>query len=222
VAAGVQARRADRLGQGEARGRAASVRARPVFVRTRREGWSTSGMPNIAFEVQHQLHTDWCWAAIAASVSRHYSPKTKWCQCRLASEMVRRTGRGRRDCCKRLKGRSLEVCNEEWFLASALRIIGRGGGRIKRSRLSFAAVQKSVRAGLPICARIGWPDGTGHFVVITGCNQSRNGDQWVYVEDPLHGHGTWLYAEFCTNYHYGGGRWTATFPVKGRKVHGTV
>jgi len=55
-------------------------------------------------------------------------------------------------------------------------------------------------------------------VVITGCNQSRNGDRWIYVEDPFEGHGTWLYKEFCVNYQYGGGRWTATFPLKGQDL----
>ncbi len=176
-------------------------------------------MPKIPFKIEHQLRSEWCWAAITSSVSDYYSPKASWCQCKLASEMVRRTSNRRQHCCRPLSGGLLKACNQDWFLASALRIVGRGGGRLKFGRLSFQAIRKNIRAGFPICVRIGWPDGSGHFVVIIGCNQSSNGDEWVYVDDPLHGHGTWLYQEFCGNYHNAGGRWTVTFPLKGQKLH---
>ncbi len=174
-------------------------------------------MANIPFEVEHQIHSEWCWAAVASSVSHHFSPQSEWCQCKLANEMARRLGHRGQPCCKHPHtSKAAVICNQQWYLGRALRIVGRAGGRIVSGRLSFQVIRRSIRAGFPICARIGWPDGNGHFVVIAGCNQSRKGDQWLYVEDPFHGHATWTYRAFCFDYENAGGRWTHSFPLKGQ------
>lgn len=169
-------------------------------------------MPFISFEIQRQKHSEWCWAAVASSISHHYSPNSPWCQCKLASEMARRSGL---DCCQRPFFKALaKACNKSWVLASALRIVGKRP-RTSYRPWSFKVTQEAIRTGTPVCARIEWPDTLGHFLVISGCNRSLGGDEWLYVKDPLYGDSRWLYAEFCINYQYLGGRWTDTFRVKG-------
>lgn len=177
-------------------------------------------MPTLAFEMQTQLHSDWCWAAVAASVSRHFTPDSPWCQCKLASVMARITTKreklGAQACCARPTNKRLAAaCNQAWYLDRALRIVGRSGGRAKKGALMFRRIRMEILAGRPVCARMQWGNATsGHFVLISGCRESSRGGQWLYVEDPFYGNSTWLYHEFRSNYQYAGGRWSNTYPVK--------
>ena len=42
----------------------------------------------IPFTIQRQKVEFWCWAAVAASVSRHYTPASQWTQCLVANEVL--------------------------------------------------------------------------------------------------------------------------------------
>jgi Papain-like cysteine protease AvrRpt2 len=164
-------------------------------------------MPRLFLKLQPQLQSEWCWAAIAASISRHYDPDSPWCQCKLATRMT-----GNKNCCS-----NPHSCNRPQYLEKALRMVGRLAGPPAAGPLTFGRVQKEILAGRPVCARIGWPGSTiGHFILIYGCAKSRSGNQWLYVEDPLYGSSTWLYSELCRNYQYAGGRWSYTYPIQGK------
>jgi len=41
------------------------------------------------FSMQQQDQTNWCWAAVAASVVRYYHADTQWTQCRIAEGELR-------------------------------------------------------------------------------------------------------------------------------------
>lgn len=172
-------------------------------------------MPKLFFRLQRQLRSDWCWAAITASVSRHYDPDSPWCQCKLATRMTKSSGT---DCCAHRYTKDIAlICNKAQYLEKALRIVGRLAAPPTAGPLPFAKIQKEILAGRPVCARIGWPGTTtGHFTLIYGCRKSRSGSQWLYVEDPLYGSSTWLYSEFCRNYQYAEGRWSHTYPIRGK------
>jgi hypothetical protein len=102
-------------------------------------------------------------------------------------------------------------------LEKALRIVGRLAAPPIAGPLPFGRIQKEILAGRPVCARVAWPGSTiGHFILIYGCGKSKNGSQWLYVEDPLYGSSTWLYSEFCRNYQYAEGRWSHTYPIRGK------
>ncbi|HEV2199130.1 MAG TPA: papain-like cysteine protease family protein [Bryobacteraceae bacterium] len=183
-------------------------------------------MPTLAFKMQAQLHSDWCWAAVAASVSQHFNADSSWCQCKLASIMARITAKkeklGAQACCSRpMNKRLAAVCNQAWYLDRALRIVGRSAGRPTKGPLTFRRIQKEILAGRPVCVRIQWGRATsGHFVLISGCRESTRGGQWLYVEDSFYGNSTWRYHEFRSNYQYAGGRWTNTYPVENEAPRG--
>jgi len=169
-------------------------------------------VPRLFLKLQPQLQSEWCWAAVAASISRHYDPDSSWCQCKLATRMTRSAKTGEKDCCS-----SPHTCNRAQSLERALRLVGRLAGPPIPCPLPFGKIQKEILAGRPVCARIGWPgSATGHFILIYGCRKSKSGSQWLYVEDPLYGSSTWLYSEFCRNYQYAKGRWSHTYPIRGK------
>jgi hypothetical protein len=179
-------------------------------------------VPRLFIKLEPHLQSEWCWAAVTASISRHYDPDSDWCQCELATRLTSsvRTSRkiGEKDCCSRPYTRDIaHTCNQAQYLEKALRLVGRLAAPPIAGPLPFIRIQKEILAGRPVCVRIGWPgSSTGHFVLIYGCTRSKKGNQWLYVEDPLYGSSTWLYSEFCRNYQYAEGSWTYTYPIKGK------
>lgn len=57
-----------------------------------------------------------------------------------------------------------------------------------------------IDASKPVCVRIGWNGGGGHFVAIAGYRVSHSGAQLVDVEDPLYGPSIAIYDEFKGSY----------------------
>ena len=165
--------------------------------------------------MQRQLHSDWCWAAVASSISRHFNPVSSWCQCKLATKMAK-FGKRKVDCCAHPFREDLaRVCNQPWYLEKALRTVGRYHGKPIPGKLSFRRIQKEILDGVPVCARIQWGGAkSGHFVLISGCTKSKTSARWLYVDDPFYGTSTWLYEEFCVNYQYSQGRWSHTYPIR--------
>ncbi len=172
-------------------------------------------MPSINFNMQQQEHSEWCWAAVTASVDQFFNPESTWCQCRLANRMAKAVKLKVKACgtCQKPKGVP-EKCNHPWVLDRPLKIVGRLKGNLKLKPLSFAQIEKKIKAGRPVCARVQWgPGPDGHFVVISGCDTAKSGNRYVDVEDPLNGSSTWLFDEFLVNYQYAQGTWDVTYPV---------
>jgi hypothetical protein len=173
-------------------------------------------MPTINFAMEHQQHSNWCWAAVAVSVDHFFSKRSTWCQCRVASRMAKLEKITVTNCgdCKHTKKIS-QKCNVPWYLDKALRIVRRLNGKPKPLPLSFAALEKKLKAGRPVCVRVRWGRGpAAHFVVVSGCETGPGGHHWVDVDDPFAGSSTWLYDEFRDDYQYAKGHWSATYPVK--------
>jgi len=169
----------------------------------------------IKFDMQKQQHSNWCWAAVAVSVARHFDPDSTWCQCRLASRMAKIEKLKVAGCGTCPKStRVPEKCNRPWYLQKALAIVKRLAGKPEGSPLSFRKIKEHIKAGRPVCTRILWGGGTAaHFVVISGCFKTKSGDRWVDIEDPDSGPSTWLHEEFRKNYEYAEGQWVDTYPV---------
>lgn len=143
----------------------------------------------------------WCWAAVSLSIDKYFNNASTRSQCSIASFIKDR------DCCN-----DRPACNEVAELHQALVHVGRFQ-RMFPGRLTFAAVRDSIRAGFPVCVRIGWWPSGGHYVVITGYSVTDAGEPFVTVSDPLYESGSWPYDEFAFSY-FGIGRWTHTYLVK--------
>lgn len=126
---------------------------------------------------QRQSQTNWCWAAVAASVKEHYSPGAAITQCSVASTAFSPT-----DCCA-----SPSSCNLSYNLQSALLSLGHMSGVPASTAPPFTKCDNEVETlDQPIGVRIQWAGCTrGHFIAITGVSNKHL--QRLVVEDPDYG-----------------------------------
>ena len=158
---------------------------------------------NLKFRMQHQLHTNWCWAAVATSVALFYNRKSKWTQCRVANGNLRM-----RSCC----GNRGRKCNKIGHLQESLKLVGHGEPpRFIERKIPFSGVQREIDAGRPIGVRTQWRGGeVGHYIAIVGYH---SGLEMLTVDDPTYGRSHVHYRVFCRDYR-GSGKWTRSYCTK--------
>jgi hypothetical protein len=99
----------------------------------------------------------------------------------------------------------------QWFLDEALGHVGRLH-EWRDSPLSFDDVAREIDAGNPICARIGWLNGSGHFVAVTGYVRAGGAiaEDLLMVRDAEFGSRPWTYREVRHSYRETG-KWTDSY-----------
>jgi hypothetical protein len=153
-------------------------------------------MKQLAFAMQPQLMSNWCWSAVGTSVAMFYNPASGVTQCTLAGAELGG------DCCN-----DPAPCNQDWFLDRALLRVGHlqlfaGGAQL------LGTVQQVIDQDQPLGVRIQWAGGGGHFVVISGYDEAAS---VVTVEDPLNlGPVIVDYATFVSSYQ-GVGSWSHSY-----------
>jgi Papain-like cysteine protease AvrRpt2 len=159
---------------------------------------------NLAFRMQRQMHSNWCWAAVATSIALYYGRERKWTQCRVANGNLRR-----RDCC----GKSIKhKCNVTGHLRHVLRLVRHAGrpNEIKR-KIPFSYVEREIDAGRPVGVRTQWRGGEeGHFLTIIGYHREL---ELLTISDPLFGRAHWHYGAFSKNYRHSG-QWKNSYYTK--------
>jgi hypothetical protein len=165
------------------------------------------------FVMQIQKEGQWCWAAVAVSINQYLDPLTSgtWTQEKLATQVLQ----GRRQIpsgvdCSKTPGQ----CNLPARLDDALTAVGNlGTAGAVAGILSFEDLMAWIDKQLPVCARIVWFTGSGHFVALTGYRTFASGLQQVYVQDPSVGPSYHDYEELVADYPPGGS-WQDTYLVK--------
>ncbi|WP_083802276.1 IS630 family transposase [Micromonospora sp. ATCC 39149] len=153
----------------------------------------------LAFLMQYQQQTNWCWSATATSVSLFYNPTSGWYQCYLANAEL-----GQSTCCS---DGSAPRCNQPWYLDRALNRVG-NLDHWQVGALTMTAIRSEIDAGRPVGARIAWSGGGAHFVVISGYLDY--GTIYLAIQDPWYGPSFPSYDTFRTAYQ-GTGTWTHTY-----------
>ncbi len=92
------------------------------------------------FAMQHQLESEWCWAATSTSVCHFYNPSSTITQCQVVNHQLNRT-----DAC--FNGDSPD-CNQPGYLDEALAFLG-CLERVDDSPEPFATVVAQTSAGRP-------------------------------------------------------------------------
>jgi hypothetical protein len=157
---------------------------------------------SLAFTMQPQCQTQWCWAATATSIAHYYDPASAWTQCSLVDAELRRN-----DCCS---SPSSFRCNRPWTLDTALERVGQLA-EATSGWLSFTGVRREIDAGRPLAVRIAWGGGSrGHFTVVRGYSAE---SEEVQIEDPFYGPSTYDYYEFRSRYR-GGGSWSQSYKTQ--------
>jgi len=161
------------------------------------------------FVIEKQFQDKWCWAAVSVSVARYFAPQSLVTQCRVALAVT-----GKTDCC----GSRREHCNEPGDLTDALKAVQRWK-ETRDEPLTFDDLQTEIDNFRPVCVRIGWRGGGGHFVIVYGYRILSSGVQQVEVADPFFANSILSYNQFVNAYgsavQPGGGQWTHTFLVRG-------
>jgi hypothetical protein len=155
----------------------------------------------LAFVMQPQQQTQWCWAAVAASVSAFFNPSTTWMQCDIVNAEF-----GRTDCCA--NGSSAD-CNKPWYIDQGLQRTGNFRSKSTGAG-TMTDVSQDVDISRPLCVRIGWSGGGGHAVAIDGYHRGLN---MVAIDDPWYGASDVSLATFRTAYQ-GSGSWTHSYRVE--------
>jgi hypothetical protein len=156
------------------------------------------GGRTLPFIMQRQEQTQWCWAATSISVSRYFNSSSRWTQCTMVNQSFNMT-----DCC--VNGSS-PGCNQPWFLDEALRI-SRNFHDIEPRRAGLPETTAEIDADRPLCLRIGWNTGGGHFVAIYGYSGTM-----INIGDPWWGNSAIDFNNFPEQYQTGG-NWTHTYWV---------
>jgi hypothetical protein len=150
--------------------------------------------------MQHQLNTNWCWAAVSVSVALLQSSSPAWQQCQVACQEL-----GLPTCCGTP---TPAACDATWYLEKALARVG----HLNTWAAGFAGagqIRTELANNLPVGCRIGWSAGGGHFVAVSGIAGTAAGDD-VTVDDPFYGRSVMPLATFQSNYR-AAGSWTHTY-----------
>jgi hypothetical protein len=161
------------------------------------------------FLLQYQQFSNWCWAAVSASVSGYFSPPGTN-QCSIASAELGKT------CC----GPTNPACNVPWYLDRALSRVGHYRS-IVNSSVPFGQVRTEISAPVssPVCCRIEWVLGGAHFVSATGYRVAGDGTEYLDINDPFFGPTTISFSAFKSSYRSQGDSWTHTYLTA---LNGTV
>ncbi len=158
---------------------------------------------NLDLRMQRQIHSNWCWAAVATSVALFYNPKSKWTQCGLAKRYLHQ-----RDCC----GKHVNGCNKQGHLQEVLPIVRHAADpAYVEGKIPFSRAQQEIDAGRPLGVRTLWGGGEGaHFLAIIGYH---SGLKMLTVVDPFFGRSHVHYRVFSTHYRHSG-RWVDSYYTK--------
>ena len=162
----------------------------------------TPSWARLNLAMQHQLQDNWCWAAVSTSIAGFFGAAT-WTQCSVVSKEVDDDS-----CCT---NGSSSTCNVPWRLDKALSRVKALKKKSSGMPGDLKGVRREIDAGRPVCIRIGWSGGGGHFIAIEGY---RTDDASVAVEDPWHGTSDVPVAHFRSGRYQGTGAWTHTYYTK--------
>jgi Papain-like cysteine protease AvrRpt2 len=171
----------------------------------------------LAFNMQGQCHTNWCWAALAASVAAFYDKLSAFTQCVVANLEL-----GRNDCCDVPCHTDNVGFNQIHEPGAALNRVDCLDREMRNQIASRAQVQQEIDAGRPLCLRTVWSKGNAaggaHALAIVGYFADSD---TLALEDPWFGPTHDIpYDQFCTNYKDFGGKWTDTYYTMPAKTNG--
>lgn len=159
-------------------------------------------MPRLNGYVQERQQQDqWCWAAVAVSVSRFFGRQPQRAQCGLVPLVNTHLGA----CCA-----APSRCNETGSLREALTVTT-NLEREPEGPVALSVIQEQIAAPVsrPVPIRVARSDGTAHVMAIVGFDGDGPSCQLV-IDDPLFGRDRVSYGTLQREL-YKGGHWSHTY-----------
>lgn len=168
----------------------------------------------LKFTIQQQVMDQWCWAAVASSVSQFYMGSHAIHQKSIVAAHYGLDNDMPTD----------ETWNRSAPMLAGLQFVGCNSA-YKSSSVSFRTVVRALNGRDPVCVQIRWKDVEGfdteerHGVVITSCWVDEHDRPFYTVGDPGEGDTElWSHSQLCSSYmaedEWPGGRWEATYFVR--------
>jgi hypothetical protein len=147
------------------------------------------------YQIQQQLLEDWCWAAVASSISFKYNPNSNWTQSRIAGTLLDPV------CSNIVEGNTdnaPSICQQPFSLEAALACTRNRAWKVDR-QLTLDEIIGQINGGWPLCCQIHWDDvDKSHFVTIYGYSGNT-----IIIGDPEAGACSLLYEDLITGYRTG-------------------
>jgi hypothetical protein len=153
----------------------------------------------VPLDVEHQQRTNWCWAAIAVSLARHYGTGA-FTQDEVAAGVFGIMGSNAAHAVD-------DRANSVALLDDALRFVGCHASWTP-GRPVLADIARELAGKRPPCVCLEWSSGDAHYVVVTGCVGS-SGE--LTIGDPLHGTSMQLFHAFPATYRSAGAVWRGVY-----------
>jgi Papain-like cysteine protease AvrRpt2 len=163
----------------------------------------------LEFRMEPQRYSNWCWAAVAASVAAYYNQGTYKPQCEIADLELER-----KDCCTPPDDAAHFDFNVTNVFASPLNRVDCFQRLSRFQQAQPSEVREELEAGRPIGVRTVWPDGGAHFLAIVGCWSDTEGAPMLALDDPFWGRSEYSYDRFSKHYQLLGGKWNDTYYTK--------
>lgn len=175
----------------------------------------------LSLKVQRQEKSEWCWAAVSASVDRFFRPDSAHTQCDIAGSALNLK------CCNGARPAQSDSCNQPHPLHPVLGRFHLLAADPIVKPLAFDRVRTEIDAGRPVCVLIKWLDNQGqltdrgHFVALNGYRVTPAQKQFISITDPMYGPSEIAFEQFISNkggYRDGRGVWFASFLVANEAV----
>lgn len=129
----------------------------------------------LAFKMQRQALSGWCWAAAAVSISDFYGDASCGSQCELVTRVT-----GFPDCCQSCQDDGENsVCNQGHDLGGALWECHHGV-KVNPDTPDHGKITAQIDAGHPVACNVIWDDASAHALVICGYTE----DGMLQIADP--------------------------------------
>jgi len=152
---------------------------------------------------ERQIKSQWCWVAVALSVDHYFSPNSTWTQCAIAKQVLHPAE------CWCGQPYTNETCDKAAHLEAALTVVQRPFTPLPGA-VAFEKIRGEIDSARPVCVRIQWQGGAGHFVIISGYRVLKSQLRQLVVLDPLFGPSLQDDDAFRRAYLLSG-QWTDTF-----------
>ncbi len=150
----------------------------------------------------YQVQSEWCWAACANMVLR-FCVNAQNSNCDIVNWLLNQT-----NCCSASNSIS---CNRNCQWADIEKIYTHWNITCTQinDNIPFNDIITEIDNNRPVQIGYQWDFGGGHVVVAIGYNLSSDNKQYVYLNDPIRGHGWYLYTNIINA--GGKGKWVYTW-----------
>ncbi len=152
------------------------------------------------YQTQQQILDEWCWAAVASSVSFYYNPNSIWLQSQLAADLLDSS-------CSLVTTQNADsppvACQKVFSLQEALIHTNNFAWPIDRY-LTLDEIRNQINNGWPIGCQISWNDNQNHFIAIYGYEGNK-----IIIGDPQSGVCSLDYTLLIQNYR--SGKWIRSY-----------